>query len=122
MDNEAVLRKIKEICKSKEWSMYRLSRESGIAQSTLSSLFARRANVSLSKLDRICLAFGMKMSDFFALLEAEEEKGKKSGWADHEVVQMLKEAEGLSPNNKRLLRAMITVMEELEREIEKEKD
>lgn len=120
MDNEAVLRKIKEICNSKEWSMYRLSRESGIPQSTLSSLFARRANVSLSKLDRICSAFGMKMSDFFALLESEEEK--KSGWAEHEVVQMLKEAEGLSSNNKRLLRAMITVMEELEREIETEKD
>jgi len=36
MDNEAVLKKIEEINKSKEWSMYRLSKESGIAQSTLS--------------------------------------------------------------------------------------
>jgi len=115
MDNEAVLKKIEEINRSKEWSMYRLSKESGIAQSTLSSLFGRRANISLPKLGRICQAFGLKMSDFFSLLEEETEEGD-SGQKDYEIIEMVQKTAALSYNNKRLLRSMILVMEELERE------
>jgi len=115
MDNEAVLKKIEEINRSKEWSMYRLSKESGIAQSTLSSLFGRRANISLPKLGRICSAFGLKMSDFFSLLEEEAEDGE-SGQNDYEIIEMVQKAAMLSKNDRRLLRSMVIVMEELERE------
>ncbi|MEY8356338.1 helix-turn-helix transcriptional regulator [Lachnospiraceae bacterium 54-53] len=116
MDNEAVLKKIEEICKSKEWSMYRLSKESGIAQSTLSSLFGRRANISLPKLGRICQALGLKLSDFFSLLEAEARSGEPEQ-KNYETIEMIQKAETLSKNNRRLLRSMIMVMEELEREM-----
>ncbi len=115
MDNEAVLKKIEEINKSKEWSMYRLSKESGIAQSTLSSLFGRRANISLPKLGRICQAFGIKMSDFFSLLEEKTEE-EDTCQSDYEIIEMVQKAATLSRNNRRLLRSMIIVMEELERE------
>lgn len=95
MDNEAVLKKIEEINRSKEWSMYRLSKESGIAQSTLSSLFGRRANISLPKLGRICRAFGLKMSDFFSLLEEDAKRGE-SGQDDYEIIEMVQMAAMLS--------------------------
>lgn len=116
MDNEAVLRKIEEINKSKEWSMYKLSKESGIAQSTLSSLFGRRANISLPKLCKICQAFGLKLSDFFSLLEEDTEL-KEPEQKDYETIEMIQKAAMLSKNNRRLLRSMIIVMEELEREM-----
>lgn len=115
MDNEAVLKKIEEINKSKEWSMYKLSKESGIAQSTLSSLFGRRANISLPKLGRICQAYGLKMSDFFSLLEEEAEDGE-SPQNDYEIIEIVQKTAILSENNRRLLRSIIRVMEELERE------
>lgn len=114
MDNEAVLKKIEEINKSKEWSMYKLSKESGIAQSTLSSLFGRRANISLPKLGKICQAFGLKLSDFFSMLE--EAEASKQRQSDYEMIELIQKAEFLSKNNRRLLRSMIIVMEELEKE------
>ncbi len=115
MDNEAVLKKIEEISQSKEWSMYRLSKESGIAQSTLSSLFGRRANISLPKLCKICQAFGLKLSDFFSMLEEDAEDGEPHQ-NDYEMIELIQKAAVLSKNNRRLLRSMIIVMEELERE------
>ncbi len=115
MDNEAVLRKIEEINQSRNWSMYKLSKESGIAQSTLSSLFGRRANISLPKLFRICEAFGLKVSDFFTLLE----EGSGSGAScsnDYEIMEMIQKAATLSEHDRRLLRTIIIVMEQLEKE------
>lgn len=113
MDNEAVLKKIEEINKNKDWSMYRLSKESGIPQSTLSSLFGKRANISLPKLDSICKAYGLKMSDFFILLEEENGETKQN---DYEIIEMVQKAEVLSENSRRLLRSIIAVMEKLDRE------
>ncbi|WP_367565898.1 helix-turn-helix domain-containing protein [Lacrimispora sp.] len=115
MDNEAVLRKIEEINQSRNWSMYKLSKESGIAQSTLSSLFGRRANISLPKLFRICEAFSLKVSDFFALLE--EDSGSESSCShDYEIMEMIQKASTLSEHDRRLLRTIIIVMEQLEKE------
>lgn len=115
MDNEAVLRKIEEINQSRNWSMYKLSKESGIAQSTLSSLFGRRANISLPKLFRICEAFGLKVSDFFALLEGDSGSGSSCSH-DYEIMEMIQKSSTLSEHDRRLLRTIIIVMEQLEKE------
>jgi len=55
------------------------------------------------------------MSDFFSLLEEEAEDGE-SGQNDYEIIEMVQKAAMLSKNDRRLLRSMIIVMEELERE------
>lgn len=115
MDNEAILKKIEEISKSREWTMYRLSKESKIAQSTLSSLFNRRANISISKLVRICGAFEMKLSEFFSILEKEQEEGNSCS-CDYEMIELLRKTASLSSGDRRLLRSMILFMEEIKRE------
>lgn len=77
-ENEQVLTKIEELCAEREWSKYKLSKESNIKQSTITSIFIKRSMVSLPNLWKICKAFGMTISQFFNLIEKEESADVKS--------------------------------------------
>lgn len=48
------------------WSEYRLAKESGVAQSTISNIFNRNYQPSISSLEIICKAFGITLAQFFA--------------------------------------------------------
>lgn len=61
-----VLERINELRKSQGWSIYKLSEESGVSQSTLSNMFVRGTNPSISTLSTICEALGVTLSEFFA--------------------------------------------------------
>lgn len=60
-----VLKKINKMRLDRDWSIYRLSLESGIAQSTLTNMFNRETLPSITTLECICHAFGISMSEFF---------------------------------------------------------
>lgn len=46
--------------------MYRLSKEAGIPQSTLTNLYKRGNAPTISTLEAICRAFGISLSQFFS--------------------------------------------------------
>lgn len=46
--------------------MYKLAKLSGVSQSTLSNMFSRNNDPSISTLEDICRAFGITLSQFFA--------------------------------------------------------
>ena len=60
------LQRIKELLDEREWSEYRLSKESGVAQSTLANMFKRNNAPSLPTLEAICSGFGITLSQFFS--------------------------------------------------------
>ena len=60
-----VLKKINKLRIDRKWSVYRLSVESGISQSTLTNMFNRETLPSITTLECICHAFGITMSEFF---------------------------------------------------------
>lgn len=60
------LERIKQLLTEREWSVYKLSKLSGVSQSTLSNLFNRNNDPSISTLEDICKAFGITLSQFFA--------------------------------------------------------
>jgi len=60
------LERIRKLLDDRKWSMYKLSKLSGVSQSTLSNLFARNNDPSISTLEDICKAFGITLSQFFA--------------------------------------------------------
>ena len=68
-----VLKKINKMRIERNWSIYRLSVESGISQSTLTNMFNRETLPSITTLESICAAFGTTMSDFFA--DSNDENG-----------------------------------------------
>lgn len=60
------LERIKELLDERGWSMYKLSKASGVSQSTLSNMFNRNNDPSISTLEDICRGLGITLSQFFA--------------------------------------------------------
>lgn len=60
-----VLKRINKLRLERNWSVYRLSVESGIPQSTLTNMFNRETLPSITTLEMMCNAFGITMSEFF---------------------------------------------------------
>lgn len=54
-----------ELLENQKWTMYQLSKKSGISQSTISNLIRRGQQPSLYTLSKICAALGMNLSQFF---------------------------------------------------------
>ena len=60
------LERIKELIDERGWSMYMLSKASGVSQSSLSNMFNRNNDASISTLEEICRGLGITLSQFFA--------------------------------------------------------
>lgn len=60
-----VLEKIRSLLTERGWSVYKLSEESGVAQSTLSNMFNRCNLPSVATLEAICNGFGITLAEFF---------------------------------------------------------
>ncbi len=67
--NETLLR-IKELLQIRNWTIYRLSKESGIPYSSLNSMFNKNTQPTMSTLEKICGAFQIDMTDFFSDLSS----------------------------------------------------
>lgn len=60
-----VLERITELRKQKNWTEYQLAERSGLTQSTISSWYRKNIFPTLPSLERICIAFGISISQFF---------------------------------------------------------
>ena len=66
-----ILQRILQLREEKGWSEYKLSVESGIPQSTISSWFRKKVQPSVQSLQAICDACGITLAQFFS--ETQEE-------------------------------------------------
>ena len=60
-----VLQRMQELLKAKDWSIYRLAKESGLSYSSLNNIFIRSTVPSVLTLEKICNGFQITMSEFF---------------------------------------------------------
>ncbi|MGN0526365.1 MAG: helix-turn-helix domain-containing protein [Acutalibacteraceae bacterium] len=60
-----VLKRINQLRIDRNWSVYRLSVESGLPQSTITNMFNRETLPSIITLQAICDGFGITMAEFF---------------------------------------------------------
>ena len=58
-------RKIIDLCNKRAWSIYELSLQSGITQSSLNSMLHRGNPPKIENLKCICDAFGITLAQFF---------------------------------------------------------
>ena len=77
-----ILKKINQLRLDKNWSIYRLSVESGVPQSTITNMFNRETLPSIITLQSICNALGITLSDFFK----EEEISENLDYAEFEGI------------------------------------
>lgn len=61
-----VTERIERLMRPRNWSIYRLSKVSGLPQSTLSHVFRKDSEPTISTLETICTAFGITLGEFFA--------------------------------------------------------
>ena len=62
---EYVAGNIKDLCKKRHVSKYRLAQLTGIAQSSLGRIVANESTPSLQTLEKICSALDVTLSQFF---------------------------------------------------------
>ena len=60
-----VLERILQLRQERGWSEYKLSEESGIAQTTISSWFRKNIYPSIPSLEKICKAYNISLAQFF---------------------------------------------------------
>lgn len=66
MNINFVLNKLKDLCNINNFSIYKLSQESGVPISTISSLYKNNSYPSIPTLIKLCSAFNITLSDFFS--------------------------------------------------------
>jgi len=62
---DALIR-LQQLMDERGWSMYRLAKESNLADSTIVNSYRRHTQPSISTLDAICKGLGISISQFFA--------------------------------------------------------
>ena len=92
--------RIRQIMNQHGWSEYRLAKESGVPPSTISNIFNRNYQPSISSLELICRAFGITLAQFFA-------DGKFVELTD-EQYDFFNRWAALRPEQKRLVDELIT--------------
>lgn len=69
--------RIKRLMNERNWTEYRLAKESGLSQSTIANLFNRNTVPSITTLESICNGLGITLAQFFSdsdLVELTEEQ------------------------------------------------
>lgn len=95
--------RIRQLMDDRGWSEYRLSKESGLAQSTIANIFRRNNSPTLPTLEAVCKAFGITLTQFFskdsALIELTENQ-----------IELLLKWSVLSDEQKKLFLALMDTM------------
>ncbi|MBQ8317023.1 MAG: helix-turn-helix transcriptional regulator [Lachnospiraceae bacterium] len=65
-----VINRIKQLCKDKDLSFYRISKDSGIPQTTLTNMLNRGTTPSIYTLEKICETMDITLSQFFDIDQA----------------------------------------------------
>lgn len=66
MELNKLLTKIQQLLDERNWSLYKLSKESHIPYSSLNSLFLKNNQPTVATLEKICNGFHITLSEFFS--------------------------------------------------------
>ena len=70
MEDFYVIDHIKELCRQRGWTYYRLAKESGIPHSSLNTMLNKQHIPSMNNLIKICGGFNITLAEFFMSMEA----------------------------------------------------
>ena len=65
MDYNKVNSRILELCNQRNWTKYKLARESKISNSAINAMFRQNHVPTIYNLEKICSAFNISLSQFF---------------------------------------------------------
>ena len=97
-----ILARLEELLKERNWSRYKLSKESGLAEETLTNIFKRGSMPSLTTLQAICNGFQITLSQFFTENETVE--------LTDDLKELFNEWKFLAPSQKEAVLHLMRVM------------
>lgn len=97
------LAKFQKLMTERNWSLYQLSKESGVSYNTLKNLYTRCHEPSLDTIRRLCACFNISLSEFFS---DEPCKNPPIDFTNEEH-NLILEYRGLNKKEKALLRTYI---------------
>ena len=65
MQELEIIQRIQQLCAARNWTLYRLAKESGITYSTLCTMLHKETTPSIPTLTKLCQGFGISLSEFF---------------------------------------------------------
>lgn len=74
MEDIQVIEHIKQLCKERNWTYYKLAKESGIPFSSLNTMLNKQHIPSMKNLIKICKGFNITLSQFFSEIETENDE------------------------------------------------
>lgn len=95
-----ILKRITSLMNSRNWTLYKLAKESDIPYSSLNSMFQKNNQPTISTLEKICKAFNITLSDFFSNTPLDNRT--KLEFSKLEL-ELIKTYQNLSKNNQKLL-------------------
>lgn len=98
-----ILKAIAEQRADRNWTEYQLAEKSGLPQTTISSWYRKKLTPSIGSIEKICKAFGITLSQFFA-------EGGEAVELTEEQRQMLDKWNTLSSEQKQALLNLIENM------------
>ena len=60
------LERLRQMLMERNWTEYRLAKESGLSDSTIKNIYKRNTQPTIETLEAICRGFGITLSQFFA--------------------------------------------------------
>ncbi len=84
MEDTYVVEYIKDLCKQRGWSYYRLAKEFGIPLSSLNTMLKHGHIPTTNNLIKICKGFGITLSQFFSGIEGLTEPSTE----EHELISI----------------------------------
>ena len=86
--------KIRELMEARKWSVYRLSKESGVSWSTIRNMFDRNTEPTVSTLEALCNGLGISLTQLLL--------GDGYPELTEEQKEVLIRWDSLAPNDKKL--------------------
>lgn len=95
-----ILKRITSLMNTRNWTLYKLAKESDIPYSSLNSMFQKNNQPTISTLEKICKAFNITMSEFFSNTPLNKKIKQDFSKVELELIQTF---QNLSKSNQKLL-------------------
>ena len=100
-----VIRRIIELCRERQLSQYKLAQISDIPNTTLNNMISQNKMPTITSLERLCKGLDITLAEFFSSEKLYPDVTEEQ----HELLQLW---ETLEPNEKKLVKAYIRMLEE----------
>ena len=102
-----ILKRITSLMNHKNWTLYKLAKESDIPYSSLNSMFQKNNQPTISTLEKICKAFNITLSEFFSNTPLNKKTKQDFSKVELELIQTY---QNLSKNNQKLLLDFVNLL------------